>query len=414
MTALFKNRESCRVCKSTDFESILNFGLLALTGVFLKDGNQVLKAPLHLVRCQSCGLVQLEQTYSLDELYTDSYGYESHLNSSMRNHLQSKAFLLQKKYLSGKTNPVIVDIASNDGTLLAGYSLPNATLIGIDPLIEKVSDHYPEAAIKAPEFFSSKAFYSVSHNQATLVTSLSVIYDLDDPVAFASEVAKILEEDGIWHFEQSYLPTMVETLSYDTICHEHLLYLRLTDIVTILEKAGLQVKDASLNSINGGSIAVTAVKSKSIVTPDPFVSYLLKKEEQDGYLSGARLVEFASDATKHSIELKNLIAQYKEKNFRILGLGASTKGNVLLQWCGLDSSTIHSIGDINPKKFGKRTPGSNIAIVDEKVVLDSANHEVLALVMPWHFRDGIVKNSSEFVANGGKLLFPLPKIEIVC
>jgi hypothetical protein len=414
MTELYRSRKNCRICNSSNIELILDFGDLALTGVFLEDGSQVLKAPLRLVRCESCGLVQLAHTFSLDALYTDSYGYESHLNQSMRNHLKSKAQLLQKKYLRNKTNPIVVDVASNDGTLLAGYSLTDATYIGIDPLIKNISDYYPSDAIKVSDFFSSEAYRQVSESQASLVTSLSVIYDLDDPVGFAKDVELILEEGGIWHFEQSYLPTMIETLSYDTICHEHLLYLRLSDIMKILNIAGLQILDASLNATNGGSIAVTAIKSEASITPDPFVVYLLEKEESDGYVSGLRLREFAKDAVEHSKDLRKILGEYKSSNFTIFGLGASTKGNVLLQWAGLNSSTIESIGDINPKKFGKQTPGTCIDIVSENEVLESADSNVLVVVMPWHFRDGIVKNSMRYLENGGKLLFPLPRIEIVC
>ena len=414
MTELVVARLTCRICSSTNFESILDFDDMALTGVFLEDGSQALKAPLTLIRCESCGLIQLKHTYSLEALYTDSYGYESHLNASMRAHLQNKALLLQRKHLSNKANPVVVDIASNDGTLLSGYSLPNATLIGIDPLIDNVSDYYPIGASKVASFFTADAFKSISKKSASLVTSLSVIYDLDDPARFASDVAEILEENGIWHFEQSYLPTMVETLSYDTICHEHLLYLKLSDILTILKSAGLQIVDASLNSINGGSIAVTAIKSKSKVTPDPFVKFLLEKEELEGYIGGSRLKKFAIDAKKHSEDLKAIIENYMKANYKIYGLGASTKGNVLLQWCGLNSSTIQSIGDINSKKFGKQTPGSSIDIVSENEILDSGNEGVLAIVMPWHFRDGITRSAEEFLEPGGKLLFPLPRIEVVC
>jgi hypothetical protein len=413
MTPLAVQRLNCRICKSTGFEQVLDFGDMALTGVFLKEGNRALKAPLNLVRCGSCGLIQLEHTYSLDALYTESYGYESHLNGSMRAHLQSKALLLQSKYLANKIDPVVVDIASNDGTLLSGFSMPGLSVIGIDPLIDNVSDFYPIGASKVANFFTTAAFKSVSERQASLVTSLSVIYDLDDPTKFACDVAEILEENGVWHFEQSYLPTMVETLSYDTICHEHLLYLRLYDILTILKIAGLQIIDASLNSINGGSIAVTAIKSKSKVIPDPFVEYLLEKEKIDEYVSGSRLKQFALDAQKHSSDLKQLLENYKNAGYEIYGLGASTKGNVLLQWCGLNSSTIQTIGDINSKKFGKQTPGTSINIVSENEVFDSGKNGVLAIVMPWHFRDGIVKNAEKFIANGGKLLFPLPRIEVV-
>jgi len=413
MTELHEIRKTCRICNSTNLATILDFGQIALTGVFLKKGSEVDSAPLEFVICEDCGLGQLRHTYAQDALYGESYGYESHLNSSMVAHLQAKARMLEGKYLSLESAPIVVDIASNDGTLLSGYTLKNAKLVGIDPLIDTVSDCYPSESVKVKRFFSSKNYFEVVPTKANLVTSLSVLYDLDSPVKFASNVNDILKENGIWHFEQSYMPTMVDTLSYDTICHEHLLYLRLKDIVTILELSNFKLIDVTLNSINGGSIAVTAIKTSNQVEVDPFVTHLLRKEEELGYSDGTRLRKFSLDAKQHAAELKKLIDEYMEAGYKIYGLGASTKGNALLQLCGIQSDQVECIGDINPRKFGRQTPGSCIPIVDEKLVLNSDIKKKIALVMPWHFRDGIVKKSEEYLTNGGKLLFPLPNIEVV-
>jgi hypothetical protein len=249
--------------------------------------------------------------------------------------------------------------------------------------------------------------------KANLVTSLSVLYDLDNPRKFASDVYDILDDEGIWHFEQSYLPTMVDTLSYDTICHEHLLYFSLNNIQNLLNFSGFQIIDVSLNSINGGSIAVTAVKSKEIVEQTPFVDYLLNQELLNGYDSDKALLEFAENAHAHKAALKTLIREYKEKRFKVVGLGASTKGNVLLQWLELDKEWIEYIGDINPKKFNAQCPGTGISIIEEKKIFDDADSKTIALVLPWHFRDGSVSNSERYLSKGGKLLFPLPQIQVV-
>jgi hypothetical protein len=155
----------------------------------------------------------------------------------------------------------VVDIASNDGFLLQGYTVAGS-YVGIDPLLDNFSDYYPPAAIKIKDFFSSSTYFESTKTKAHLVTSLSVLYDINDPIQFATDVHSILEDEGIWHLEQSYVPLMVDTLSYDTICHEHLTYLRLKDIQEILTRTGFQIIDVSLNSINGGSIAVTAIKTK--------------------------------------------------------------------------------------------------------------------------------------------------------
>ena len=401
------------MCGSSKLKSVLDFGHVALTGVFLPKGSDVESAPLELVICEQCGLSQLRDTYSLEALYGESYGYESHLNSSMVNHLQSKARMLQGRFLSKKSSPIIVDIASNDGTLLAGYNQDGVVLVGIDPLIDTVSDCYPADTIKIREFFNRESYFGKISEKASLVTSLSVLYDLDSPVDFASNIYDILEEDGVWHFEQSYLPTMVDTMSYDTICHEHLLYLRLQDIVKILEITKFKLLDVTLNEINGGSIAVTAIKTNKDVNADPFVAHLLTRESRLGYADGTRLWQFASDAKIHSTDLRNLISDYIKEGFTVFGLGASTKGNALLQLCGIKSEDVKFIGDINPRKFGRQTPGSCIPIVDESEVLGADTTKKIAIVLPWHFRDGIVKKSESYLTSGGKLLFPLPQIEVV-
>lgn len=403
---------TCRICDTTQIDSVLDFGDMALSGVFLESGEEVEIAPLDLGRCASCGLVQLRHSYAPDSLYGTSYGYESHLNGSMRDHLTRKARILEQKYLQETESPVVVDVASNDGTLLSAYS-DQVHAVGIDPLIKNFKDCYPTTATKIEEFFSSKHYFGVTSKPANLVTSLSVLYDIESPKSFASDISEILAPEGIWHFEQSYLPLMVDTLSYDTVCHEHLTYLRMKDIKTIVESAGLQVLDASLNSINGGSIAVTAIKTSSLIKPTPFVEYLIKMEEAEGYTSGIALKEFARKAVAHKNELTQLLLSYADYGYTIVGLGASTKGNVLLQWLELSPNVISAIGDINPRKFGKECPGSQIPIISEAEIISSATSKTIALVLPWHFREGIVRNCEELLSKDARLLFPLPRIEVV-
>lgn len=412
MSLIEKKTLNCRICGSSNLFEAMDFGSLALTGVFETEGDQVPKAPLCLCRCEDCGLVQLGHSYEQASLYGETYGYESHLNSSMVTHLQAKAKMLERKYLSGNPNPVVVDIASNDGTLLAGYTYPEAQLIGIDPLLGVVTDHYPRSATKLQEFFSADGYFSAIDKKADLVTSLSVLYDLDDPRKFAQDVAEILKDDGIWHFEQSYLPTMVDTLSYDTVCHEHLLYLTLSDIENLLSGTNLTIVDASLNSINGGSITVTAQKN-SKRPQSPFVEFLLTKEINSGFRTNEPIIKFCQNAMQHRTDLKNLIQNYIEAGFEVYALGASTKGNVLLQWLEIDQQFIRSVGDVNPRKFGKQTPGTCIPIVPENDILTRVEKNSIAIVLPWHFRQGIVTKSQQFMEAGGALLFPLPRIEVV-
>lgn len=413
MSPLVEITHECRICRSAELKEVIDFGNLALTGVFIENGQEVPKAPLKLVRCRECGLVQLGHRYEQNALYGKSYGYESHLNRSMVEHLQQKARVLERKYLRSIEKPIVVDIASNDGTLLSGYLSDTVVKIGIDPLIEVVANCYPVDAIRVSEFFSSSAYEDLGIGQANLVTSLSVIYDLDKPVEFANQIYKILQDGGIWHFEQSYLPLMLDTNSYDTICHEHLLYLSLTDIQRILKESNFQLLDASINSINGGSIAVTAIKINEVINVSPFVRYLLKVENETGITDGSRINSFSDRFRKHTIALKSLITEYSELGFDIIGIGASTKGNVLLQAAGIDARLVRAIGEVNPRKFGKQTPGSSIPIDAESKLLSEASEKTLLIVLPWHFRENLLPKLEQYLSKGGKLLFPLPDIQMV-
>jgi hypothetical protein len=413
MSTLVEIAQECRICGSTELKVVIDFGELALTGVFIENGQEVPRAPLKLMHCKVCGLVQLGHKYDQNSLYGETYGYESHLNKSMVEHLQQKARLLERKFLKSREKPIVVDIASNDGTLLSGYLLDKVIRVGIDPLIEVVANCYPADAIRVPEFFSASAFTNLGLGPANLVTSLSVIYDLDRPIEFANQIYEILEEGGIWHFEQSYLPLMLETNSYDTICHEHLLYLSLTDIQRILKAANFQLLDASINSVNGGSIAVSAIKTNEVVKASPFVTYLLRVENETGITDGSRLNVFVAQFREHAVAIKSLLLEYQELGFDIIGFGASTKGNVLLQAAEIDSQLIRAIGEVNPRKFGKQTPGSAIPILSESSLIKSASDMTVAIVLPWHFRENLLPKLEQYLSQGGKLLFPLPRIEMV-
>jgi len=401
------------MCGESELSLLLNLGNLSLTGVFLSPGENDFKAELALGKCSNCHLVQLMHSYPSNLLYGSSYGYESHLNSSMVKHLLTKAKILQNKFIRTE-DAVVVDIASNDGTLLSGYLGDDLRLVGIDPLINTFNDRYPKSVIKIDDFFSAQSYWNKTSLSANLVTSLSVIYDLENPLSFARDVWEILADDGIWHLEQSYLPSMVETTSYDTICHEHLLYLSLHDIKFLLEAVGFSIIDATLNSVNGGSIAVTAKKTRSHVDSDPNIEFLLKQEIDMGLITGEMMEKFIKNSFAHKKNLIDLVSTYRDAGYEIFGLGASTKGNVLLQWAGLDATIIKSIGEINPKKFNKVTPGTRIPIVEEHKVLNiDADSKRLSLVLPWHFKPVIMERAESYLSKGGKLLFPLPTIEVV-
>lgn len=392
---------------------VVDLGTQYLTGVFPKSvkPNSITKGPLELVKCfgneSVCGLVQLRHSFPATEMYGETYGYRSGLNTSMVKHLQAKVSKIEK-LISLNSESLVIDIGSNDGTTLAAYKR-GPRLIGIDPAAEKYASYYPDHVELIPDFFSADLIRrSTNGKSASVITSFAMMYDLEDPVSFAKEVASILHQDGIWVFEQSYLPLMVEHMAYDTICHEHIEYYGLRQIDWILRSANLRIVDIEFNEINGGSFSVIATPIRSAITSDvQKVDQLLDRELSLGYNNLEPLLLFSKKVSDSKIDLQNQMEQLLSQKLRIIGLGASTKGNVLLQYAGLDSSTIECIGDVNPDKWGCYTPGSWIPIVSESEALD--HNPDLLFVLPWHFRDFFL-SSANFV--GRKLIFPLPSFNI--
>ena len=409
----YKEITRCRVGGDSHLVSVLNLGYQALTGVFPANAAEnITLGPLELVWCPQSGLLQLKHSYNADEMYGDNYGYRSGLNQSMVSHLTDKVRYLERVV---PLNPgdVVVDIGSNDATTLKAYQTKGIRRIGIDPTGKKFSSYYPPEILLVPDFFSADAFRSVERKRARIVTSIAMFYDLESPIQFARQIESILADDGVWHFEQSYMPSMLRTNSYDTICHEHLEYYSLGVVKNIVEKSGMRLVDVVMNSVNGGSFAVTAAKSsnKSIKSNDAVVNWLLDQEDRMGLNTARPYRDFEERVFRHRDDLKRLIGALNADGKKVLGYGASTKGNVTLQFCGLTAMDIPAIAEVNEEKFGRVTPGTHIPIISEATA--RAMKPDYFLVLPWHFKDGILRREKEFLASGGKFIFPFPEIEIV-
>ena len=393
--------------------SVLNLGMQALTGVFPKNPHETIgKGPLELVWSPQSGLLQLKHSFQPSEMYGENYGYRSGLNQSMVDHLTNKVHQLERlvRLSDGDT---VLDIGSNDCTLLKAYEKKGVERIGIDPTGNKFKAYYPSDVKLVPDFFSAASYLSVTQRPAKIITSIAMFYDLDLPINFAREVASVLAHDGIWHFEQSYMPSMLRLNSYDTICHEHLEYYSLQVVERILEAADMKIVDVAMNNVNGGSFAVTAAKvaNTSIGTNRAVIEWMLGQEDRMGLSSPKPFRDFEERVYRHRDDLTRLIRSLTAGGKKILGYGASTKGNVVLQFCGFGPSDIPAIAEVNPEKFGRVTPGSHIPIVSEEEA--KAMKPDYFLVLPWHFKDGILRREKEYLASGGKFIFPFPEIEIV-
>ena len=400
--------KNCRSCKSKKLTNLYTLGKQTLTGIFPPKKNaKITKGELSMIICNNCRLLQLEHNFDANEMYGVNYGYMSSLNKSMISHLKLKALSLKNRYKL-KSKDSVLDIGSNDGTFLSFFN-NKFNLFGCDPTIKKFSKYYRKDINQIPLFFSSKLF---NDKKFQLVSSISMFYDLPDPLTFAKEINSILSKDGVWHIELSYMPMMIKNRSYDTICHEHLEYYSLRSLKYLLDKAGLKIINLSFNQINGGSIELDVVKKKSKLNEcKHLINWVLESERLNKYNEIEKHKIFFKECQNHKILLKKLLITLKKQNKKIIGYGASTKGNVLLQYCNINSKILDYIAEVNKFKFNKYTPGSNIKIISEKEAKLKKPHYLL--VLPWHFKDHIVKREQNFLKNGGKLIFPLPDIEII-
>jgi len=411
---MFNAIESCRICGNKLLIEILNLGEQSLTGIFHEPQETVDTAPLILVKCydndssKCCGLVQLKHTYELSKMYGAHYGYRSSLNSSMVDHLQDSVNELLEFNIPLKTTDLIIDIGSNDGTTLNSYPDTEATLVGIDPTAKYFKSFYKQHIKIIDDFFSAQKVRSLfPEGKAKIVTSFSMFYDLEDPQSFTNEVADLLDDEGMWVLEQSYLPLMLQNNSFDTICHEHLEYYSLSQIQWLFDKAGLKIIDVRFNLVNGGSFRVYAAKkSSAYLVNHSVIEKIIADEDAMQLCTMKPFEEFCARVARLKEELLEKIKLINESGKSIYGLGASTKGNVLLQYYNLNSSQIKAIGEVNSDKFGKVTPGSRIPIEDEELIMERKPDYLL--VLPWHFKSFFLKNS-RFTQT--KLIFPLPAIE---
>lgn len=404
----------CRSCKSKALIAIFNLGILASCGVFPRSNEpDAPAAPLALVQCSDCGLVQLAHDYDGEDLYRGSYGYRSGINESMVRHLQSITRMISAR-VQFEPGDVVLDIGSNDGTLLHSYPAGDTLQrIGIDPTSARFIEHYGPTIKAVPEFFTHANFQRALPGQrARVITSISMFYDLPDPNAFVNDIAQTLRQDGVWVLEQSYLPAMLATNSFDTICHEHLEYYCLHQIDDLCRRNGLKIVDVDFNGVNGGSFQVVAAHLDSGIPVDTAAIERAMHEEVAGkFHTPDPFRAFGDRVATLRARVVDFLKEQKAAGRLVHGYGASTKGNTLLQYFGIGSDLLSVIADRNSDKDGSRTPGTNIPIVSESK--SRMLKPDFYFVLPWHFREAFIARERDFLDRGGRFVFPLPQLEIV-
>ena len=417
---------NCRICGNRDLQPVIHLGSQCLSGLF-DDGrpqNQLrTPIPLEVVHCdpasssKGCGFIQLRHSVPPDVMFHD-YGYRSGLNETMSQHLEGLAVEVESR-LELKAGDTVVDIGANDGTLLLAYRENGLIRIGFEP--SDAAEEVQQRGLRILRtFFGSEAgaqdFQAESpHRKAKVITSIAMFYDIEDPVGFCRQIHQILEEDGLWIVELHYWGSMLETNGFDAVCHEHLGYYSLFAINRLAEACGFRLADVSFNSANGGSMRCAFRKASSRVIQDPEsqqrIDRAFSDEQRAAVHSPERFSRFRANAETIRAAAREIVKQAAREGKSVYGYGASTKGNVLLQYCGLGPGDIVAIADRNPAKWGRQTLGTNIPICSEEQMRHA--HPDLLLILPWHFLDGFLEREKALRDAGTRFIVPFPEVRIV-
>ena len=399
----------CRICKSKKLATLFSLGNMSFTGKFSLPKKKIRKKPILLVICKNCNLVQLAHNYDLKYLYGPDYGYRTGINQTMLDHVRNvtKIITLKAKL---KRNDLVLDIASNDGTLLNFYK-KDIIKFGIDPILKKYKDNYKNIKYSVSSFFSAQKIKSKTQKKFKAITALSVFYDAINPNKFLQDVKKLLLPDGVFMLEFADLASIIKYKMFDTICHEHLEYYSSNVIKNLTQKNGLRLFDIKQNQINGGSKQYFICHQKSnIKSNNKLITKILKQESKLNLDKVSTFKKFIRKINVLKINLNNILRKINKKKQIIHCYGASTKGNVLLQYFKIDNKKIHFAAERNKNKYGLVTPGTQIKIISEK--LSRSLRPNYYLVMPWHFKKEIIEREKDTLKKGTKFIFPLPKLQI--
>ncbi len=415
----YKEIDKCRICNSESLTEVIKISAQYLSPTFVESNEEnelsKIKVPLTVVLCDknknpdSCGLVQLKETVDPGLLYTN-YFYRTSVNDTMKRDLQGLVTDLQQR-VKLVDKDVVVDIGANDCTMLTYF--PESTIrIGVEPAKNINWSNLDKSIKVVNDYFSKTALTpALNSKKVKAFTSCAMFYDLDDPGSFVKDIKSLLAPDGVWCIQLSYIVLMLKNLNFYDICHEHLEYYSLRTLSALMEKHGLKIFDASTNEVNGGSLRVFITHKENNLPVSENMEKLLQTEDEMRLYDVKTYTDFYEKIESLGKKVRRHIVEEINKGNPVLGLGASTKGNVLLQFFGIDKNILPYISEKNPMKVGLKTLGSDITLISEEHARNLKPS--LMLVLPWYFKKEIVEREQEYIQNGGKLLFPMPYPHLV-
>ena len=405
---------SCRNCKNKKLENLFSLGSLSFTGKFTKKKvTNIPKDEIKLIKCKKCNLVQLSKNFNPSYLYGKDYGYRSGINKTMTEHLSSISKKMTK-LANLKKNDHVLDIASNDATLLNSYKKKDIITVGVDPILNKYKRFYKNINFKISSLFSQEIIYKKKiYKKFKIITACAVFYDMHDPNKFLKEISNLIDPKlGIFYLEFQDLLSIIKKNLFDTICHEHIEYYSLNVVKKMLKQNNLKLINVQKNNINGGSLSLFISHNNGRYNANNSkINRFIKEENKYNLNDKKTFLKFYKKINQIKKNLNELILNLLKKGNKIHGYGASTKGNVLLQYFELTKKHIPYIADRNPDKSNLFTPGTKIKIINEKQSRSLAPHYYL--VLPSQFKKEILIREKEIRTKGTKFIFPLPKLKVI-
>jgi len=404
-------RKTCRVCGSGGLGPLYSLGELYISD-FVERDDQGLKAPLEMVICGNCSLVQLRHTAPQELLYSRFYWYRSGVTDTMRRALKEITDGVTR-LVSLKEGDVVLDIGSNDGTLLRCFGVPGLVTVGVEPATNLAEEGGRGITHFINDFWAHEPYWKAVGRKARVITAIGMFYDMEDPNQFIRDAALSLTEDGVFIAQLMCLKNMLESSDVGNICHEHLEYYSLSALDFLFNKNGLEIIDIEHNETNGGSYRIFArlIGGKTRAAAGAAERLRHFRESEQALASGDVHVEFFRRIEENKKKCVSFIRGEVARGKKVWVYGASTKGNTILQHFGLDRTLIEAASERSPEKWGKKTVGTLIPIVSEEQARKAQPDYFL--VLPYAFFGEFYKREKAWREAGGKFILPLPEFKVV-
>jgi novobiocin biosynthesis protein NovU/D-mycarose 3-C-methyltransferase len=411
---MITERTHCRTCGSKNLKLILDLGQTALVNDFLKPeevADYKISLPLRVVLCPDCSLVQLADTVDPKILYSH-YAYVTSTSKTMDTHLNKMMTHLLSTARLGSGSKVL-EIASNTGVFLKKFKEQGCEVLGIEPAGNIADVALATAIPTRKEFFNSvnAKKLKAEWGNADLILGRHVFAHIDDLRDLVAGLAEISHEETLIAFEVPYVVDFFEHTEYDTIYHEHLSYISVRAIEALVKDSAFMLARVDHYPIHGGSILFHLRHRSSKAKPHASVAQALEKENEMRLAEPATWKNFAQRVNHIRAELPALLRKLKAQGKRIIGYGASAKGNTLLNTCGLTVKELDYIIDNTPFKQNKIAPGSWIPVRPPEMLLN--DQPDYALLLAWNFAPEIIKRESEYQKRGGRFIVPIPEPKVV-